>query len=80
MMRTVLSQLMPGQIGVVVKVRGGGSIQRRIIDMGVVAGTRIEVQKFAPLSDPMEVKLKGFNLTLRKAEAEFIEVEVEERK
>lgn len=77
-MRTVLSHLKPGQTGIVVKVRGGGAIQRRIIDMGVVTGTKIEVQKFAPLSDPIELKLKGFNLSLRKAEAEFIEVEVEE--
>ena len=73
-----LSQLKPGQVGVVVKVRGGGAIQRRIVDMGVVPGTKIKVQKLAPLSDPMELKLKGFNLSLRKAEAEFIEVETAE--
>lgn len=71
-----LSQLLPGQTGQVRKVRGGGAIQRRIVDMGVVAGTKIAVQRYAPLGDPMEVKLRGFNLSLRKAEADFIEVEV----
>ncbi|EGO64964.1 FeoA family protein [Acetonema longum] len=71
-----LSQLLPGQIGQVKKVRGGGAIQRRIVDMGVVTGTKIAVQRYAPLGDPMEIKLKGFNLSLRKAEADFIEVEV----
>ena len=75
-MRTTLSQLSPGDTGIVAKVRGGGSIQRRIVDMGVVAGTAIEVLKFAPLGDPVEVKVKGFNLSLRKAEAEFIEIEL----
>lgn len=75
-MRTTLSQLRPGDTGVVAKVRGGGSIQRRIVDMGVVSGTVIEVLKFAPLGDPVEVKVKGFNLSLRKAEAEFIEIDL----
>ena len=75
-MRTTLSQLMPGETGTVVKVRGSGSIQRRIIDMGVVTGTSIEMIKFAPLGDPVEIRVKGFNLSLRKAEAEFIELDV----
>ena len=75
-MRTTLSQLMPGETGTVAKVRGSGSIQRRIIDMGVVTGTSIEMIKFAPLGDPVEIRVKGFNLSLRKAEAEFIELDV----
>jgi Fe2+ transport system protein FeoA len=75
-MRTTLNQLAPGETGIVAKVRGGGSIQRRIIDMGVVAGTSIEMLKFAPLGDPVEVRVKGFNLSLRKAEAEFIELDI----
>lgn len=78
-MRTTLSQMVPGSKGTVVRVRGGGSIQRRIVDMGVVAGTTIEVVKLAPLADPVEVKVKGFNLSLRRAEAEFIEMEIETR-
>lgn len=72
----LLSQLLPGEKGHIAKIVGKGSIQRRIIDMGVVAGTAIEVQKYAPLGDPMEIKVKGFNLSLRKSEAEMIEVEV----
>jgi len=70
-----LSDLLPGQHGIVKKVNGCGAITRRIVDMGVIAGTRIDVQKFAPLGDPIEVKLKGFNMSLRKTEADLIEVE-----
>ena len=75
-MAKVLSDLLPGEKGVVKKVTGNSMIKRRIIDMGVVAGTIIEVQKFAPLGDPMEIKVKGFNLSLRKNEAEMIELEM----
>lgn len=72
----LLSQLQPGEKGTVAKIRGNGPIQRRIIDMGVVIGSKVEVQKFAPLGDPMEIKVKGFNLSLRKVEAENIEINV----
>ena len=75
-MKKVLSDLLPGEKGIVKKVIGSSMIKRRIVDMGVVAGTIIEVQKFAPLGDPMEVKVRGFNLSLRKNEAEMIEIEV----
>jgi len=75
-MSKFLSELLPGEKGVVKKVLGNSMIKRRIVDMGVVAGTVIEVQKFAPLGDPMEIKLKGFNLSLRKNEAELIELEI----
>jgi len=74
-MSKFLSDLLPGEKGVVKKVIGTSMIKRRIVDMGVVAGTVIEVQKFAPLGDPMEIKIKGFNLSLRKNEAEMIELE-----
>lgn len=70
-----LDQLKPGQTGVVSKVQGYGPVKRRIIDMGVVAGTLIHVLKYAPLGDPIEIKLKGFNLSLRKNEAALIELE-----
>ncbi|MCX7781839.1 MAG: ferrous iron transport protein A [Negativicutes bacterium] len=70
-----LDQLKPGETGVVSKVQGKGPVKRRIIDMGVVAGTPVRVLKLAPLGDPMEVKIKGFNLSLRKAEATLIEIE-----
>ena len=75
-MSKFLSDLLPGETGVVKKVLGHSMIKRRIVDMGVVAGTVIEVQKFAPLGDPMEIKVKGFNLSLRKNEAAMIELEI----
>ncbi|MDR7867136.1 MAG: FeoA domain-containing protein [Sporomusaceae bacterium] len=50
-------------------------MKRRIVDMGLVAGTAVRVQEFAPLGDPMEVKVKNFNLSLRKTEAALIEIE-----
>ena len=74
-MNRFLSDLLPGEKGIVKKVNGSSMIKRRIVDMGVVAGTVVEVQKFAPLGDPMEIKVKGFNLSLRKNEAEMIELE-----
>lgn len=74
--KTTLSQLAPSESAVVLRVVGGGPIQRRIVDMGMVPGARVTVQKFAPLGDPMEIKVKGFNLSLRKEEAAKIEVEV----
>jgi ferrous iron transport protein A len=74
-MNRFLSDLLPGEKGIVKRVNGSTMIKRRIVDMGVVAGTSVEVQKFAPLGDPMEIKVKGFNLSLRKTEAEMIELE-----
>jgi ferrous iron transport protein A len=71
-----LSELRPKEKGKIVKVGGKGGVYRRILDMGVVSGTQIEVLRVAPLGDPVEIKLKGYNLTLRKAEAANIQVEV----
>lgn len=71
-----LSHLLPGEKGIVSKVTGTGPIHRRMIDMGIVPGTTIKVEKFAPLGDPMEIKIKGFNLSLRKSEAAMIQIEV----
>lgn len=58
----------------VVRVRGEGALRRRIMDMGVTPGTRIHVKKLAPLGDPMEVTVRGFELTIRKADAQLIEI------
>lgn len=77
MMIKTLNQLHPGETGLVSKVIGSGPVKRRIIDMGVVAGSRVYVQKFAPLSDPIEIKVKNFNLSLRKSEAALIEVQTQ---
>ncbi|WP_371363909.1 hypothetical protein SRRS_47980 [Sporomusa rhizae] len=73
-MLKTLDSLLPGETAVVTKVVGSGPVKRRIIDMGLVAGTSIKVQKYAPLGDPMEIKVKNFNLSLRKSEAALIEV------
>ncbi len=57
------------------KLNGEGAIRRRIMDMGLTKGTSVFVRKVAPLGDPMEIKVRGYELTLRKADAGMIEVE-----
>lgn len=64
-----------GESGTVVKITGAGPTKRRIMDMGVIKGAEIMVRKVAPLGDPIEVNLRGYELSLRKAEAENIIVE-----
>lgn len=59
----------------VVKLNGLGPVKRRIMDMGITKGVEIIVRKVAPLGDPMEVTVRGYELSLRKADAEMIEVE-----
>ncbi len=59
----------------VVKLHGEGAIKRRIMDMGITKGTEIYVRKVAPLGDPMELNVRGYELSLRKADAEMVEVE-----
>lgn len=59
----------------VVKLYGAGAIKRRIMDMGITKGVEIRVRKVAPLGDPMELTVRGYELTLRKEDAEMIEVE-----
>ncbi|MBP0975110.1 MAG: ferrous iron transport protein A [Oscillospiraceae bacterium] len=59
----------------VVKLHGEGAIKRRIMDMGITRGTEIYVRKVAPLGDPIELNVRGYELSLRKADAELIEVE-----
>lgn len=58
----------------VVKLHGEGAVRRRIMDMGVTKGVEIYVRKSAPLGDPIEIMLRGYELSLRKADAEMIEV------
>ena len=59
----------------VVKLHGEGAVKRRIMDMGLTRGVEIYVRKVAPLGDPIEVNVRGYELSLRKANAEMIEVE-----
>ena len=58
----------------VVKLHGEGAVKRRIMDMGITKGTDVHVRKVAPLGDPIEVNVRGYELSLRKADAEMIEV------
>ena len=59
----------------VVKLHGEGAVKRRIMDMGITKGVEVHVRKVAPLGDPVEVTVRGYELSLRKADAEMIEVE-----
>ena len=72
----LLSELKRGEKGRIVKIGGTGSIRRRLLDMGLVSGSDIEMERVAPLGDPIEIKVKGYNLSLRKEEAATIQVEV----
>lgn len=71
-----LHELKPGEKGKIAKVAGGGGIHRRLLDMGLVSGSEVEVERVAPLGDPIEIKIKGYHLSLRKEEASNIQVEV----
>ena len=64
-----------GETARVVKLHGEGAIKRRIMDMGITRGVEIYVRKVAPLGDPIEMKVRGYELSLRKKDAEMIEVE-----
>ena len=59
----------------VVKLHGEGAVKRRIMDMGITRGVEVYIRKVAPLGDPVEVNVRGYELSLRKADAEMIEVE-----
>ena len=73
-MRT-LRDMKCGQSGKVVKLHGEGAVKRRIMDMGITKNIEIYVRKVAPLGDPVEVTVRGYELSLRKADAEMIEVQ-----
>ena len=64
-----------GETVKVVKLHGQGAIKRRIMDMGITKGVQIYVRKFAPLGDPMELQVRGYELSLRKLDADMIEIE-----
>ena len=64
-----------GETVKVVKLHGEGAIKRRIMDMGITKGTEVYVRKVAPLGDPVEVTARGYELSLRKADAEMIEIQ-----
>ncbi|KJR47657.1 Ferrous iron transport protein A [Desulfosporosinus sp. I2] len=72
-MERTLKELMPGEKSIITKVLGDkGAVKRRLMDMGVTRGAEVLVRKVAPLGDPIEVNIRGYELTLRKSEAENI--------
>lgn len=73
-----LRQAQVGQTVKVVKLHGEGALRRRMMDMGITKGTEIYIRKIAPLGDPVEVNIRGYELTLRKEDAGIVEIETEE--
>ncbi len=69
-----LNELKPGQSSYVKAVNGQGALRRRLLEMGLTPGTKITVQKMAPMGDPMEIRLRGYHLTLRKEDARNIDI------
>jgi ferrous iron transport protein A len=74
--RVMMRRMKDNQSGTISAVKVGGELGRRIRDMGLVPGTEIKIQGRAPLYDPVALKVRGFTLTLRNDEADYIEVEV----
>ena len=72
-----LDLLKAGESGVITKVGGEGALRLRLLDMGLIPKTKVRVQKIAPLGDPIQILIRGYDLTLRKEDASMIEVEKE---
>lgn len=70
-----LRQAKVGDTARVVKLHGEGAVKRRIMDMGITKGVEVYIRKVAPLGDPIEITVRGYELSIRKADAEMIEVE-----
>ncbi|MBP3892118.1 MAG: ferrous iron transport protein A [Solobacterium sp.] len=70
-----LKEVKIGDSVIVKKLHGEGAVKRRIMDMGITKGTEIYVRKVAPLGDPIEITVRGYELSVRKADAEMVEVE-----
>jgi len=73
-MVVTLGDMNPGQSGKVEWIDGRGGVYKRLLDMGLTPGSRIELRRVAPLGDPIEIKVKGYSLSLRKNEAQMISV------
>ena len=69
-----LKDVKVGETAVVVRLHGEGAVKRRIMDMGLTRGTEVHVRKVAPLGDPMELTVRGYELSVRKADAEMVEI------
>ena len=75
-MTKMLSEFTVGESVIIIKVFGDGRVRRRLLDMGVTPGASLILRKKAPLGDPVEITVRGYELTLRKSEAACVEVEV----
>ena len=75
-MTTNLREVKVGDTCTVVKLHGEGAVKRRIMDMGITKGVEVYVRKVAPLGDPIELTVRGYELSIRKADAETVEVEI----
>ncbi len=75
-----LNDLKVGGEGVITAVNGGGELRLRLLDMGLIPGTAVKVIKIAPLGDPIEITLRGYELTMRREHAKEIDVKVKETK
>lgn len=76
-MQKKLNEFSVGETGRVLKIEGEGKVRRRLFDMGVTPGAEIYLRKLAPLGDPLEITVRGYELTLRKAEASCVVMEVQ---
>ena len=77
-MEKTLKQFVPGETGIVVRLTTDGAVKRRLFDMGITPGATITMRKTAPLGDPIEITVRGYELSLRKAESESIIMNVSE--
>ena len=75
-----LDQIEKGETGLVRSVEGDGKVRRRLFDLGVTPGATVTLRKKAPFGDPIEITIRGYELSLRKAEAELVNIEVEDAK
>lgn len=75
-----LNEIKVGETGLIKKVEGEGLLRRRLFDMGVTPGATVYLRKKAPLGDPLEITIRGYELTLRKTEASLVVLEMEESK
>ncbi len=76
---TYLADARVGQLVRIARIEGGGPIRQRLLDMGVIRGTVVRIKRVAPLGDPIEISVKGYNLAIRKSEAQAIRVESEDK-
>jgi Fe2+ transport system protein FeoA len=73
-----LADIKEGNKAIVIRIKGNSAIKQRLMDMGITRGAKIKVERYAPLYDPIAIKIKGYSLALRVEEGKMIEVELEE--